>query len=225
MGKLTLMILVIFYSSIHFYSQEKIELGTYLTENKLGYVTLLKNKKFGFVSYHVSSPYTTMEERKIKKIKKVLDGPSYIINEHGSGIYSFKNNKLKLEFIKPNHPIDSISIKETKTEYKSDSIEVKIIFKSYIAKKYDEDVGYINDIKSNNGRINYNTMFDNFAHFKISKNELPFNLTINENFPLTIRKKTSQEIELFINQFKKITTENLVDKIFEFEKLILLKTE
>jgi len=215
----------IFFLSFNLYSQEKIELGTYWTDDQLGSITLLENNQFGYTSFHGISPYMTRLKRKKEilengKVKKELCGTMfYSINEQGSGTYSIVDNKLKLNFIKPTHPIDSISFRKTKR--KSKSVSIKIIIKSYL---YDDpifdSIGIGTSIKSKDGSIDLNTHFESYIDFEIDKKQLPMEIVINDNYSFIIKKKYSQEIKLFYNDFKMSMTEGIENKVFDFDKII-----
>lgn len=211
--------------SLNLYSQEKIKLGTYWTEDKLCSITLLNNNQFGYTSFHGTSPFIAKEKRiqeikKNSKAKRRFCGTvSYVLNEHGSGIYSIVENKLKLNFIKPIHPVDSISFRKTKR--KSKSISIKIVIKSYV---YDDPfsggIGIGTKIQSKDGSIDLNTKFESNIDFDINKKQLPMEITINDKFTFIIKKKYSQEITLFYNGFKRFMTEGIEDKNFDFDNMI-----
>jgi len=211
--------------SLNLYSQEKIKLGTYWTEDKLSSITLLKNNQFGYTSFHGTSPFIAKEKRnqeikKNGKAKRRFCGTvSYALNEHRSGIYSIVENKLNLNFIKPIHPVDSISFRKTKR--RSKTISIKIVIKSYL---YDDpffdSIGIGTKIQSKDGSIDLNTKFESYIDFDINKKQLPMEITINDKFTFIIKKKYSQEITLFYNDFKRSMTEGIEDKTFDFDKMI-----
>ncbi|WAC03060.1 hypothetical protein N7U66_05375 [Lacinutrix neustonica] len=122
-----------------------------------------------------------------------------------------------MKFIKSKHPIDSISIKETKNL--TDSIKVKISFKSYVNSKNNDGIGIGSTIKSKDSLININTMFESFTSFAIKKSKLPLKIIINEKYNLEIVSDRNQDITLFVNDFKKFTTVNIENKVFEFNTL------
>lgn len=202
------------------YSQENIREKIYITADSLSFIHLLPNQKFGYVSYGGTSPliYTNRN-----KGKRVFCGPSFVIDEFGSGKYSIENKKIQLNFIKPIHSIDSISIKET--ENLTDSIKVKISFKSYLNSGNDDGIGIGSTIKSKDSLININTMFENFTSFAVKKTELPLKLIINEKYNLEIVSERNQDITLFVNDFKKFTTDNIENKVFELNTLTELTNE
>ncbi|AUC84830.1 hypothetical protein CW731_05770 [Polaribacter sp. ALD11] len=196
------------------YSQENNREKIYFTSDNLSFIHLLPNQNFGYTSYKGDSTLIYWNK---KKWKRVFCGPSFIINEFGSGKYSIVANKIQLDFIKPKHSIDSISINETKNI--TDSIKVKITFKSYVNSKNNDGIGIGTTIKSKDDFININTMFEDYTSFTINKKKLPLNLTINEKYNLEILSDKNQDITLFVNDFKKFTTENIENKVFEFNTL------
>ena len=211
----TIFLLTILLISKNFYSQENNREKIYFTSDSLSFIHLLPNKKFGFISYKGDSPLSYYNDK--NQIKGHIDGPYFTINEFGSGVYSIENKKIRLNFIKPKHSIDSISIKET--ENLTDSIKVKISFKSYVNSKNNDGIGIGSTIKSKDSLININTMFESFTTFGVKKSELPLKLIINEKYNLEIVRDRNQEITLFVNDFKKFTTENIENKEFEFNTL------
>ena len=196
------------------YSQENNREKIYFTSDSLSFIHLLPNQKFGFTSYKGDSPLIYWNK---KKGKRVFCGPSFVVNEFGSGKYSIVDNKIQLDFIKPKHSIDSISINETKNI--TDSIKVKITFKSYVNSKNNDGIGIGSTIKSKDSLININTMFDSFTSFTVKKNKLPLKLIINAKYNLEIVSELNQDITLFVNGFKKFTTDNIENKEFEINTL------
>ncbi len=211
----TILLLTILLISKTFYSQETSREKIYFTSDSLSFIHLLPNKKFGFISYKGDSPLSYYNDD--NQTKGHIDGPYFIINEFGSGEYSIENKKIQLNFIKPEHSIDSISIKET--ENLTDSIKVKISFKSYMNSGNDDGIGIGSTIKSKDSLININTMFESFTSFAVKKSKLPLRLIINEKYNLGIVSDRNQDITLFVNDFKKFTTDNIENKVFEFNTL------
>ena len=211
----TILLLTILLLSKNIYSQENNREKIYFTSDSLSFIHLLPNQKFGFISYKGDSPLSYYNDK--NQIKGHIDGPYFTINEFGSGEYSIENKKIRLNFIKPKHSIDSISIKET--EKKTDSIKVKISFKSYVNSKNDDGIGIGSTIKSKDSLININTMFESFSSFAVKKSKLPLKLIINEKYNLEIISDKNQDITLFVNDFKKFTTVNIENKVFEFNTL------
>ena len=139
----TILLLTILSISKNFYSQENSREKIYFTSDSLSFIHLLPNQKFGFISYKGDSPLSYYNDE--NQTKGHMDGPYFTINEFGSGEYSIENKKIQLNFIKPIHSIDSISIKET--ENLTDSIKVKISFKSYLNSGNDDGIGIGSTIK------------------------------------------------------------------------------
>jgi len=214
-------ILTIFISMDAFSQKERIDF--YISSDSLTYIYLLPNKKFGLESFKTYSPLSYKYNKNI--LKGRLDGPYFIIDEHGYGDYRISAKKLNLKFIKCSNPIDSIYKSKKNRENNSDSINVKIIFKSYISPKTQNGIGIGSVIKSKDGKIDYNTMFDDFALIKILKKDIPVELNINGYYNLRINQDVDQEIELFINDFKKFSTDNLNEKSFSLDKLIKQKID
>ncbi|MFD0762281.1 hypothetical protein ACFQZW_09325 [Lutibacter aestuarii] len=210
-----ILILTILLISKNLYSQENNREKIFFTSDSLSFIHLFSNQKFGFISYKGDSPLSYYNDK--NQIKGHIDGPYFIINEFGSGEYSIQNKKIQLNFIKPKHPIDSISIKES--ENLTDSIKIKISFKSYVNSKNNDGIGIGSTIKSKDSLININTMFESFTTFGVKKNELPLKLTINEKYDLEIVSDKNHNITLFVNDFKKFTTDNIENKVFELNTL------
>ena len=68
-------------------------------------------------------------------------------------------------------------------------------------------------------------MFESFTSFSIEKSKLPLKLIINDKYNLEIVNDRNQEITLFVNEFKKFTTDNIKNKVFEFNTLTENKNE
>ncbi|MCK7590755.1 hypothetical protein M0G43_09230 [Subsaxibacter sp. CAU 1640] len=217
----TIVLLTILLISKTFYSQENSREKIYFTSDSLQFIHLLPNQKFGFISYKGHSPLSYHNDKNQKKGS--IDGPYFTINEFGSGTYLIENKKIQLNFIKPIHSIDSISIIETNSL--TDSINVKLSFKSYSNSGNDDEIGIGSTIKSKNGLININTMFESFASFAVKKSNIPLKLIINEKYNLEIASNNNQDITLFVNDFKKFTTDNIENKVFEFNTLTEQKNE
>ena len=211
----TILLLTILLLSKSIYSQKNDREKIYFTSDSLSFIHLLPNQKFGFISYKGDSPLSYYNDKNQKKGS--IDGPYFVINEFGSGEYSIENEKIKLNFIKPAHSIDSVSIKETKNL--NDSINVKISFKSYLNLRNDNGIGIGSTIKSEDSLININTMFESFAIFRVKKSELPLKLLINEKYNLEIINEMDQNITLFVNEFKKIKTDYIENKVFDLNLL------
>ena len=211
----TILLLTILLLSKSIYSQKNDREKIYFTSDSLSFIHLLPNQKFGFISYKGDSPLSYYNDKNQKKGS--IDGPYFVINEFGSGEYSIENEKIKLNFIKPAHSIDSVSIKETKNL--NDSINVKISFKSYLNLRNDNGIGIGSTIKSEDSLININTMFESFAIFRVKKSELPLKLLINEKYNLEIINEMNQNITLFVNEFKKIKTDYIENKVFDLNLL------
>ena len=211
----TILFLTILLFSKSIYSQKNDREKVYFTSDSLSFIHLLPNQKFGFISYKGDSPLSYYNDKNQKKGS--IDGPYFVINEFGSGEYSIENEKIKLNFIKPAHSIDSVSITETKNL--TDSINVKISFKSYLNLRNDNGIGIGSTIKSEDSLININTMFESFAIFRVKKSELPLKLLINEKYNLEIVNEMDQNITLFVNEFKKIKTDYIENKVFDLNLL------
>lgn len=211
----TILLLTILLLSKSIYSQKNDREKIYFTSDSLSFIHLLPNQKFGFISYKSDSPLSYYNDK--NKKKGSIDGPYFVINEFGSGEYSIENEKIQLNFIKPAHSIDSVSITETKNL--TDSINVKISFKSYLNLRNDNGIGIGSTIKSEDSLININTMFESFAIFRVKKSELPLKLLINEKYNLEIVNEMDQNITLFVNEFKKIKTDYIENKVFELNLL------
>ncbi len=217
----TILLLTILLISNSIYSQENNREEIFFTSDSLSFIHLLPNQKFGYVSYKGQSPLTYKHDK--NQIKGHIDGPYFTINEFGSGEYSISNNNVQLNFFKPKHSIDSISVKKTKNS--TDSIKLKISFKSYVNSKNNDGIGIGSTIKSKDDSININTMFDSFTSFTVKKNKLPLKLIVNEKYNLEIVSELDQDITLFVNDFKKFTTDNIENKEFEFNTLTKQKNE
>ncbi len=217
----TILLLTILLISNSIYSQENNREEIFFTSDSLSFIHLLPNQKFGYVSYKGQSPLTYKHDK--NQIKGHIDGPYFTINEFGSGEYSISNNNVQLNFFKPKHSIDSISVKKTKNS--TDSIKLKISFKSYVSSKNNDGIGIGSTIKSKDDSININTMFDSFTSFTVKKNKLPLKLIVNEKYNLEIASELDQDITLFVNDFKKFTTDNIENKEFDFNTLTKQKNE
>lgn len=96
----TILFLTILLISKNIYSQENNRERIYFTSDSLSFIHLLLNKEFGFISYKGVSPLIYWNK---KKGKRVFCGPSFVINEYGSGQYLIENKKIQLNFNKPAH--------------------------------------------------------------------------------------------------------------------------
>jgi hypothetical protein len=199
------------------------EVKTFITSDSLAFIYLLPKNKFGFISYGGESPFSYKHNKNITKGH--IDGPSFIINEHGTGTYSIGNNNVVLEFKKPEHAVENVTNKKIETKRETDSISIKLIMKSYIYDDEKDTVGYGTWIKSRDGKIDIRTLFENHITFNLNKKQLPLEIIINGNYTLKIKKKYNQEFTIFLNDFKMFTSNAIENKTFEFDKLLKLKTE
>jgi len=199
------------------FGQNKQDIKIYTTHDASVILYLLPNNKFGYTSFIGVSPHT-FKNRKNKGIKPTP--ARYRVNEYGSGDYSLNNNKLILNFIPSDQPIDSISKIISNTSHSKDSLEIKMIIKPYYTAKYlDSDLGIGTKVTSTDNTILLNTVFENYGQFKIAKSQIPFDLRINKNYELTIDANCDQEIEIFVNPFKTMGTDKPEDKILDFNSL------
>ncbi len=199
------------------FGQNKQDIKIYTTQDGSVILYLLPNNKFGYTSFNGVSPHTY----KNKKNKGIKPTPArYEVNENGSGDYSIYNNKLKLNFTRSNHPIDSISKTFTNTPFSKDSLDIKVIIKPYYSAKYLEtELGIGTEITTKDCTTLLNTNFENYGRFKIAKSQLPLNLMINKNYELTIDTNSDQIIEMFVNPFKTMGRDKPEDKVLDFNSL------
>lgn len=202
-----------------FFHKKKTERISYITSDSLSYIHLLPNNNFGLVSYKSISPIKDFYK------KKRFSSSHFVISEFGAGNYKFKKNKLYLRFRKSRSVIDSITIKHENENIEKDSINLSLNFKSYLDRKDKEGIGLDIGIKDKKGKINVNTMFNDYKNINISKKDLPIILFIDSNYKLKINKKNDQRVELFINEFKKKSLYSCKKKIFTLNKLIKLNIE
>jgi len=85
--------------TFNLYSQMKLDKGTYISDNKLCYVTILDEVNFAYLEYENFSPYTIEQDRKTGKIKPGACGViGYISKRIGNGCYQIVNGNLQLKF-------------------------------------------------------------------------------------------------------------------------------
>lgn len=210
------LLILLLYSS--FYGQERI-LKTYLTADSLTVIHLFPNQQFGYTSYQGTSPFT------YKHIGSI-DGPLFEIAEQGSGKYSVHKDRLKLNFVSTKHPVDSISKISSGRSRATDSLNLKIVIKPYyLGPHIDSELGIGTIITSEDITINLNTMFENCVDFKIGKDELPIRFIVNKKYELLVDTASDQEIELFINPFKTMVTQNPADKVLDLKNLTEVKLD
>lgn len=206
------------------YSQENNKTKPYFTSDSLSFIYLFPNNKFGYISYQGESPFSYYFDK--NKTKGSIDGPYFSLNEKGFGKYTLDKNKLNLKFITPKHPVDSISKKYYRSTKLNDSLSIKIIIKPYYSNTVTYGmIGVGTRITSKDNSINLNTGFESEIEFKIGENQLPLKLFINGKYSLTIDKNKNQIIELYFNRFKRMTTDNIENKTFDFSKLTKMTTK
>ena len=205
--------------NLNLYCQNKVDFGTYLSEDKLSYITLLENNKFGYTSYHSESPYTYS----LKERKQTFCGTyMFSINEKGHGKYKLKNNNLKLIFDTKTNPLDSITLKKKSARIKPDSILVNFIVKTYAVKEIENQVLGVS-IKSEDNKIELNTSFENNVVLNLDVNKLPITFIINSKNKVTLKDNLDHIVNLYFNEFKLLNTKKNENKEIEFDKLMKLE--
>lgn len=89
------------------HAQEKIENGTYITTNKLQYITIKDDFQFTYILHRGYSPYMIKEQRKKEKTSRACGVVGYIADLYGNGTYHILDGKLFLAF-----KIDYLSSRE-----------------------------------------------------------------------------------------------------------------
>ncbi|WP_418512839.1 hypothetical protein [Corallibacter sp.] len=92
------------------FSQEKLELGRYITSDKLKYITIKSNYEFEYLAYKGYSPYTIKEERKKENKPQMCGTVGYWGDGRGKGTYSIEDGILILKFEIDNSTIASKKI-------------------------------------------------------------------------------------------------------------------
>lgn len=217
--KLLTFIFAMFFIFKNAYCQESIELGKYITKNKLGYLTLLDNNEFGYISFQGESPYTySLKEKK----QNFCDAQMYSINEKGFGKYQLRYNNLKLIFDEKPNPLDSITVKKISARVKPDSILVNFIVKTYAIKEVENQVLGVS-INSEDNKIQLNTSFENNVVLNLDANKLPITFVINSKNKVTINENVDHLVYLYFNEFKLFITKKIENKEIEFDKLLKLE--
>ncbi len=80
------------------FSQDKLELGRYITSDKLKYITIKADSEFEYSAYKGYSPYTIKEKRKKENKPQMCGTVGYWSDGQGKGKYSIIDGKLTLKF-------------------------------------------------------------------------------------------------------------------------------
>ncbi|PHR74091.1 MAG: hypothetical protein COA67_01635 [Lutibacter sp.] len=88
-------LIIVFYS---FNIRKEIEVGRYISTDKLQYITIKNKSMFEYNSYLYYSPYTIKEKRKKDINPNWCGSIGYWGNGKGFGKYSIKKDSLILEF-------------------------------------------------------------------------------------------------------------------------------
>tara|TARA_R100000655_G_scaffold106517_1_gene155931 strand:+ start:499 stop:1146 length:648 start_codon:yes stop_codon:yes gene_type:complete len=207
------MLLLIFLISFQGFSQNSIEDGTYLSEDKLTVITILAKNEISYIEYNQHSPYSDNLQKLPKN--QFCGTKFYEIMTSGFGEYSLNNGSLKINFETNVKSLDSSNI-TTLSGYKDrDSIMLKFRINNYPENNLENSV-YGVDISSDNNKINLNTNFENEVELKFPKSKTEINFLINDHYALKVKPENSLVIDLNFNLYKTMITENLKDKVVDF---------
>ena len=195
------------------FSQDKIEEGIYLSEDKLTVITILPKNEISYMEYNYFSPYSDS----LKELQKnqFCGTMLYEVLKSGYGNYSSNNNNLKITFKAGLKSLDSSSVTTLYTIQKRDSIVLKFRMNSY-PENDQENFVYDVHIRSDDNTININTSFENQVELKLPKNNNEITFWINDYYKLKVKPENNLAINLNFNLYKTMLTENLKDKIVDF---------
>ena len=206
------------------YSQEIGIIDTYVTADSLAYIYILPDNKFGYISYHGTSPFSYRHNKNLTRGR--IDGPSFIMNQQGAGTYKVKKKNISLNFIQNEHNVEKIVFNKVETQKKANNFSIKITIKSFAYEdEFYDNIGIGSYIKSKDGKIDLNSEFENYFSFKVNKNQLPLELTLNGIYSFVINKKCNQEILIYFNDFKRSTADKIENKVFNMNDLIKIEQE
>ncbi|WP_298247964.1 hypothetical protein [uncultured Christiangramia sp.] len=208
-----LILLLICFISYQGFSQNSIEEGTYLSEDKLTVITILAKNEVSYIEYNQHSPYSDS----LKNLPKnqFCGTKFYEILTSGFGKYSIKNSSLNIKFETNVKSLDSSNIKTLSGYKERDSIVLKFRINSYPENNLENSV-YGVHINSDKNRINLNTNFENQVELKLPKSKTEINFLINDHYELKVKPEKSLVIDLNFNLYKTMITESLKDKVVDF---------
>jgi hypothetical protein len=190
----------------HFYSysQSKLNLGTYLTKDKLAYITFFQNNTFGYVSYKKTSPFLESQ----KKGSRVR---GFMINELGAGSYYYEGKNIILKFTETKSAIDSVNIESELNLKDSISISIFPIYNRGLMGKPEIQISDENRIVDIGTSENISLEF--------SKKEFPLSLMVNYKFELKFNNPSNYFVKIYINKFRVMNNLNLNSKKFKLKHL------
>lgn len=201
-------LICLFLFHIFSYAQNNLNHGTYLTNDKLGYITIYPNNTFGYVSFFDTSPY--LESKKKKSFIK-----GFLIKEQGAGTYIFDKKNIELKFTDEKTPIDSLKIeKKTNT---SDSLTITIL------PIYNSNMLGKSELTITNEELNLDLWTTEKISFKVLKEKIPFKINTNFQAELIIDEMNDYIIKIYINTFRIRNSSNLASKKFKLSTLTYLK--
>lgn len=211
-------ICLILFLNFNFIVSQELKLNAgYISDNKLEYIFIMKNKSFGYNRYYTESPYSVKKIKK-KKSNYGCNTKGYIIEQSGSGTYIIKNDSIILSFVTPKSYIDSVKIENMKTEKFENLCNLKFI-PHYNHPKSGMPSIYITDKE---GRNVANDFENNFTA-NIERNRFPLSLSINGEYNFKIENGQNLEIKLYVNCFKTHKIETNEIKIYPIKLFKIIK--
>ncbi len=190
------------------YAQNSLNTGTYITNDKLAYITIYPNNTFGYVSFIDTSPY--LESKKKKSYRK-----GFLIKEQGAGIYNNDKKDIELKFTEEKTPIDSLKIENNPNT--SDSITITII------PTYNTNMLGKSELTITNEELNLDLWTTEKISFKVLKEKIPLKINTGFQTELIINEKNDYYIIMYINSFRIRNIINLVSKKYKLNELTYLK--
>lgn len=203
------------------YSQNKLEPGVYLSEDKLQYITILNDTDFGYKTFNGTSPYLHKKE---KKNNSFCGSVLFEIDKRGFGKYKLSENKeLQLAFKNNEKPLDSINIKKIARGPNIDSTSVIFVIKTYSYKEIENQLYGVN-IKLNDGSIEFDTGFETTKSIKIAKHQFPLTFIINGYKEVTFEEFNGDYLTLLYFNFTKMgKSVKYDDMTYSLDKLIKIE--
>ncbi|RKS42553.1 hypothetical protein BC962_3220 [Gillisia mitskevichiae] len=210
--RLIILVLINFVFSLQIFSQNKIELGTYLSEDKLTVINILPKNEVSYSRYNDISPFS--ENSTFYPKNQFCGTRLYEILESGFGKYNLKNNNLSIEFDQNVKFLDSVNIQTSVKTSKNEQIEFKFRIHSY---PESEDENLINgvQINSSDNQVQLNSGLENEITLNLVKGNDDETYIIDDSYELTLNTDKSLIVDLYFNLYKKIITGKLKSKDIE----------
>lgn len=206
--------------TLQFYSQGNVPPRVFISENKLDYIVILQNNRFGFISYDKDSPYLVRQKTSDDLISGGCGTRGFALKSSGFGIYAMDGDLLKLTFTKPETMIDSVKINYLATKKFENPVNVTFV-PHYNFRSLGMSEVEITDLEN---RLIANVYQNNLSP-NIGYGRFPLKLIINREKEIELIEPKNQEINIYINSFETYSIIPMTTKHYSIKTLTDITNE